>query len=190
MYYSSTLNHSSTSAISNLKQEREISSIPKTDTEEGESNWVYPSEQMFYNAMKRKSWKANEEDMKVIVPIHNLINERAWNLVMEYERKYKSVCDTPKLDRFEGNPNKISPKARVMSWLGYSLPFDRHDWYVNRCGKEVHYVIDFYSGKKQENSSNNNNKDSRSELPSFYIDARPALDSFNNLKDRVLNWLF
>ena len=24
------------------------------------------------------------------------------------------------------------------------MPFDRHDWYVDRCGKEVRYVIDFY----------------------------------------------
>lgn len=37
-----------------------------------------------------------------------------------------------------------SPLARVRSWLGGPLPFDRHDWYVDRCGKEVRYVIDFY----------------------------------------------
>jgi hypothetical protein len=24
------------------------------------------------------------------------------------------------------------------------LPFDRHDWVVDRCGQEVRYVIDFY----------------------------------------------
>ena len=24
------------------------------------------------------------------------------------------------------------------------MPFDRHDWYVDRCGEEVRYVIDFY----------------------------------------------
>lgn len=23
-------------------------------------------------------------------------------------------------------------------------PFDRHDWTVDRCGKEVRYVIDYY----------------------------------------------
>jgi hypothetical protein len=28
--------------------------------------------------------------------------------------------------------------------VGRPLPFDRHDWYVDRCGKEVRYVIDFY----------------------------------------------
>ena len=25
--------------------------------------WVYPSEQMFYNAMKRKGWSPSEDDM-------------------------------------------------------------------------------------------------------------------------------
>ena len=24
-------------------------------------------------------------------------------------------------------------------------PFDRHDWIVDRCGREVRYVIDFYA---------------------------------------------
>ena len=26
-----------------------------------------------------------------------------------------------------------------------NLPFDRHDWTVDRCGKEVRYIIDYYS---------------------------------------------
>ena len=37
-----------------------------------------------------------------------------------------------------------SPLARLHTWMGGQLPFDRHDWYVDRCGQEVRYVIDFY----------------------------------------------
>lgn len=37
-----------------------------------------------------------------------------------------------------------SPLARVRSWMTSELPFDRHDWVIDRCGKEVRYVIDFY----------------------------------------------
>jgi hypothetical protein len=37
-----------------------------------------------------------------------------------------------------------SPLARMKSWCGKQLPFDRHDWWVDRCGEEVRYVIDFY----------------------------------------------
>jgi cytochrome c heme-lyase len=32
----------------------------------------------------------------------------------------------------------------LSSWFGGQLPFDRHDWWVDRCGQEVRYVIDFY----------------------------------------------
>lgn len=71
-----------------LNQEREISSIPKAEGQD-ESHWVYPSQQMFFNAMKRKNWDPLEEDMKVIVPIHNAVNERAWNLILKYEEQYK-----------------------------------------------------------------------------------------------------
>ncbi|KAJ9063583.1 Cytochrome c1 heme lyase [Entomophthora muscae] len=72
-----------------LNQEREISSIPKAEGQ-SESHWVYPSQQMFFNAMKRKNWDPSEEDMKVIVPIHNAVNERAWNMILKYEEMYKS----------------------------------------------------------------------------------------------------
>ena len=34
--------------------------------------------------------------------------------------------------------------ARFASWFGGGLPFDRHDWIVDRCGQEVRYIIDFY----------------------------------------------
>lgn len=36
-----------------------------------------------------------------------------------------------------GRPNQLSPKARLLNLLGYKLPFDRHDWVVDRCGRDV-----------------------------------------------------
>jgi hypothetical protein len=36
-----------------------------------------------------------------------------------------------------GRPQDYSPKARLLNLLGYRLPFDRHDWVVDRCGQEV-----------------------------------------------------
>lgn len=49
----------------------------------------------------------------------------------------RSECGNPKLTRFVGRPNDYSPKARLLNVLGYKLPFDRHDWTVNRCGTEA-----------------------------------------------------
>ena len=84
-----------------------------------------------------------------------------------------------KLKTFMGKPTEFSPKARIMNLLGWSvLPFDRHDWIVDRDGKEVRYVIDFYSGQPEPGRP-----------LSVYLDVRPALDSVEGLVDRV-RWQF
>ncbi len=41
-------------------------------------------------------------------------------------------------------PAGRSPLAWLRQALGGPAPFDRHDWVVDRCGREVRYVIDFY----------------------------------------------
>jgi cytochrome c heme-lyase len=128
---------------------------------------------MFFNAMRRKGWNPNVEDMAAVVQIHNAVNERAWYHVMAWERLHESTCDDPRLVRFQGKPSEPTPKARVMAMLGYAPPFDRHDWVVDRCGTEVTYLIDFYRGA------------SRDGTPSFHIDARPAIDSAGTLLDRA-----
>lgn len=56
----------------------------------------------------------------------------------------------------------------------YPLPFDRHDWIVDRCGTHVRYVIDYYDGGNVD------------ETHKFAIlDVRPALDSVDNVWDRM-----
>ena len=67
-----------------------------------------------------------------------------------------------------------SPIARVRSWFGGALPFDRHDWYVDRCGEEVRYVIDFYF-----------DEDKAGTAEAFTITARPAVDNLDAALDRV-----
>ena len=69
----------------------------------------------------------------------------------------------------------MSPKARFNTLLGYTAPFDRHDWNVDRCGKKIEYIIDFYAGK--ENSNNGK--------LSFYLDVRPKLNTFEGWKMRA-----
>jgi hypothetical protein len=80
-----------------------------------------------------------------------------------------SVCSQPTLTRFEGKWNELSPKAKFLTWCGRDKPFDRHDWYVNRCGREVRYIIDYYGSTNAHG---------------FHIDARPEL-TFGGLVDRV-----
>ena len=53
------------------------------DRESG--NWIYPSQEMFFNAMQRKGHAAEARDMASIVPIHNAVNERAWKEIKDWE---------------------------------------------------------------------------------------------------------
>ena len=68
-------------------------------------------------------------------------------------------CGGPKLHSFIGLSTTLSPKARFNTLLGYTEPFDRHDW-----------VIDFYSGKDNGTGSGKMN---------FYLDdVRPKLNTW------------
>ena len=72
-----------------LPVERVQSTIPKGGTD---STWLYPSPQMFYNSLVRKS-KADNVDVKdvnIVVAIHNEMNERTWRLLTEWESAHKA----------------------------------------------------------------------------------------------------
>lgn len=60
-----------------------VSQIPKggKDAKEGE-NWVFPSPQRYYNAMKKKGYSPREEDMVSVVSIHNTVNTRSCTLFL------------------------------------------------------------------------------------------------------------
>lgn len=162
----------STTNPPSLPTDREVSSIPRTTNE----NWVYPSEAQFFAAMARKNHNPHAADMKAVVPIHNAVNERAWSEIVKWEAgRGGATCGGVKLVNFKGRPNDMSPKARLMTLLGYSAPFDRHDWIVDRCGTRIRYVIDFYTGRGAGVSSNS---------VSFYLDVRPALDNWEGVKMR------
>nr|SVE75362.1 EOG090X0CJG [Daphnia dolichocephala] len=161
----------------NLPTHRQVSSIPKAGAEN--EFWQYPSQQMFWNAMLRKGWRWEEsaleqKDMDDIIKIHNSNNEQAWREVLKWEALHASECGNPRLKSFGGKAKDYSPRARIRQMLGYELPFDRHDWIIDRCGREVRYVIDYYDGGKVT-------EDYKFAL----LDVRPAMDSFENCWDRM-----
>lgn len=171
-----------------LSTDRQQSTIPKAD---GSGYWMYPSEQMFWNAMIRKGWNWKQhveekqgfqgQDMTQIIKIHNANNETAWQEVLKWEKALHSrECPAgPKLKKFSGDAQNFTPRARIRKWLGYELPFDRHDWIVDRCGIEVRYIIDYYEGDI-------NDKTGQFAL----LDVRPALDRLENIWDRMrVAWL-
>ena len=74
-----------------LSKERVESTIPQAGAEGG--HWVYPSAQMFYNAMRRKGFEPQEEDMRTVVAIHNTVNERTWReITPRSPREYPEIA--------------------------------------------------------------------------------------------------
>ncbi|KAL8830051.1 MAG: hypothetical protein Q9170_005914 [Blastenia crenularia] len=198
-----------------LPTERETSSIPRGDND---SNWEYPSPQQMYNAMLRKGYDDTPEDaVESMVAVHNFLNEGAWAEIINWERRFSrglgygwQACQrgeegfqenadriahprdvvAPKLLRFQGRPNEMTPKARILDFMGRMYPakfsseppFDRHDWYVQRQTvegqtKEIRYVIDYYSAPPEPTGE-----------PVFYLDVRPAVDGPTAAVERMMRW--
>ncbi|KAI5863562.1 cytochrome c and c1 heme-lyase [Durotheca rogersii] len=198
-----------------LATEREVSTIPRlgaeaaaaappaapppnrerdTGADPASGNWVYPSERMFFDAMKRKGHDPRAADMRAVVPIHNAVNERAWAEIKAWEEPWLrgSSCRGPRLRSFAGRSAHMSPRARLNTLLGYHAPFDRHDWVVDRCGTEVEYVIDFYAGRPTAAAAAAGAAATPDADPgklSFYLDVRPKLNSWEGVKMRALRAL-
>lgn len=94
---------------------------------------------------------------------------------------HNSCPGGPRLYSFTGLSTKMSPRARFNTLLGYTAPFDRHDWVIDRCGVKVEYVIDFYAGKNDPSKAGGR--------PSFYLDVRPKLNSWEGVRMRTLRVL-
>ena len=168
-----------------LPQDRVQSTIPKGGTE---GTWLYPSEQMFYNALKRKEKgdDVHEGDVRAIVSIHNNMNERAWAQVEHYEKVSHPDLDGSKLLKFCGRPEKLTPIAWIKSMLGFGTPFDRHDWTVLRSDNtRVRYVIDYYFDDDKSAHDEVPELHSADKVRSISMYARPAVDSVGALVDRI-----
>lgn len=154
------------------------------------SNRSYPSPQMFWNALVRKGKQegASEKDMQTVVSIHNNMNEKTWNQVMAWEQlvEVKDGGREPKLLRFVGRPDQLSPKAYIKTLLGHPAPFDRHDWIVDRGGQEVRYVIDYYHDESKVTADQipQQLQDAHA-MQSIVVDVRPAIDSADSVVSRL-----
>jgi cytochrome c heme-lyase len=179
----------------------------ETGHDETTGNWIYPSERQFFDALVRKSnvpgstTSAKELATSVasVIPIHNAVNEKAWADILAWESRAPSsdpgskTCGGPRLYSFRGLGTEsqfVSPRARLNGLMGYQLPFDRHDWVVERCGgQRIEYVIDFYQGKQTGSSAGNGltGAPGPGKL-SFYLDVRPKLNTYEGWRMRF--WRF
>ena len=209
---SSTTSDSSASSAppSPYTKQQQLSTIPshgipsnaesETGQDASSGNWVYPSERQFFDALVKKgtpnsTTSATDLATSVasIIPIHNAVNERAWSEILSWESAAPTSdpgsrkCGGPRLYSFRGlgvESRYLSPRARFNGVLGYQLPFDRHDWVVERCGgKRVEYVIDFYQGKGGD--SRGLGAAAANGKLNFYLDVRPKLNSWEGWRMRA-----
>ena len=156
-----------------LSTSRVVSTIPNRD-----GNWAYPSEEQFYRNAVAKGHSVDPVDMEAVVGIHNAVNEETWRRIVEIEnRLHHAICPAgPKLVRFVGKPGETSLKAQLKHSLGgFVLPFDRHEWTIDRCGTgQFKYDVDFYDGPRDPSGKVN-----------IFIDARPKLNTFAGLFDTL-----
>ncbi|EGD74907.1 hypothetical protein PTSG_07135 [Salpingoeca rosetta] len=124
--------------------------------------WLNPSAHQLFRALKRKDKPIDYEDALVVAQVHEMVTDFSWKAVMEYERLHQQECPNVTLARFEGKDGIYSPKARILKTLFGYKPFDRHDWTVDRCGKEVRYILDYYAYDNGEGDIE------------YTVDARPA----------------
>jgi cytochrome c heme-lyase len=162
-----------------LSTKREVSSIPKTSTDG--SKWEYPSPQQFFHALLRRNKTAEEESMDAVVYVHNQVNEDSWRAVLAWERLHSDTCKEPSLQRFVGKSEEPSLKYKMREFFGRlngEELFDRHDWFVDRCGqKSVRYIIDYYD--------TTNAPTVKGDEFNVRIDVRPAPDSAGALWDII-----
>ena len=160
--------------------------------------------------------ETSEEDMISVVAIHNCMNEGTWERILQWEKVLNPNKDNedgytkttknrvvvgPSLTKFMGRPTDLSPKAAFKHYiLQHPLPFDRHDWTVSRVNsstgqvEDVRYVIDYYHDDKAaltEDGSGlpklNDGIGHGGKIQSLLVDVRPAADSLNEIKGRILD---
>ncbi|CAI7569153.1 unnamed protein product [Penicillium manginii] len=200
-----------------LGVDREVSSIPRGDSE-GNWEYP-SAQQMYNAMLRKGHTDTPQDAVESMVAVHNFLNEGAWDEIIGWERTFAKglgagwdrcrrgeenlafelmkedalgqvdEATEPRLIRFQGRPQKLSPKAQFYQILGQvypsrfetSPPFDRHDWFVQRRtptgSKEVRYVIDYYSAPPEPNGE-----------PVFYLDIRPALDTPTAAVERLMRW--
>lgn len=175
--------HRSDSPIEKEEDSRIISSIPKSIG----INWTYPSPKMFLRSLWQKGHSNLDarQVAQIVLPIHNIVNEKCWSEICKWERLMNGITNPQQelvLVRFVGRPDRISLKAALQCYLlGCKRPFDRHDWYVStKGGTPKRYIIDFYQGRSDDHSP-----------VSVHIDVRPALDfknTFSYIKGYFGRW--
>lgn len=133
-----------------LPVDREVSSIPRGD-HEGNWEYPSP-QQMYNAMLRKGYTDTPQDAVESMVAVHNFLNEGAWSEIVGWENIFSkglkqgwekcrrgeenlalerargefsgnSNTETePRLLRFQGRPQDLTPKARILQTLGWLYP--------------------------------------------------------------------
>lgn len=133
-----------------LSVDRETSSIPRGDSQ-GNWEYP-SAQQMYNAMLRKGYTDTPQDAVESMVAVHNFLNEGAWNEIIGWERTFAKglgagwercrrgeenlnfqlmrdemtgnidQATEPRLIRFQGRPQELTPKARILQALGYVYP--------------------------------------------------------------------
>jgi hypothetical protein len=116
-----------------------IPAAGRGNSEDG-AHWVNPTPMQLFRAIRRKEMDIQEEDALEVAFTHATVVDFTWQLIEEYEGKYRQQCPNIALKRFEGKYGQHTMKSWLTEKAFGLTPYDRHDWWIDRCGTEVRYL--------------------------------------------------
>eukprot|EP00455_Lapot_gusevi_P047958 TRINITY_DN6573_c0_g4_i1.p1 TRINITY_DN6573_c0_g4~~TRINITY_DN6573_c0_g4_i1.p1 ORF type:complete len:184 (+),score=20.14 TRINITY_DN6573_c0_g4_i1:36-554(+) len=126
------------------------------DDLEDDEMFYFNNLQEVYDYMRISGIQLSDQDLRVIAA--GISYRAAWKGISVYEDLHKSACPNPRFKKLIP-VSEPTIKARFLKLIGRDVPFDRHDYLVDRCGTEVRYIVEFYANGTHD----------------FVVDARPHL---------------
>ncbi|MES1913039.1 MAG: hypothetical protein MHM6MM_005272 [Cercozoa sp. M6MM] len=152
--------------------EAKIPATGRGNSADGQS-WENPSASQLFRALRRRGKDVESSDAASVANAHEVVTQMTWDGIMQFEDMHKDECAEPKLARFQGTAFSLSALLGICpcDWMHAGMwghtsiyeriadlkarfvyghtegikSFDRHDWWVDRCGREVRYIIDYYT---------------------------------------------
>jgi cytochrome c heme-lyase len=121
-----------------------------------------------FEYMRLTGTHLDDRELRVIAA--GISYRAAWRGIMDFESLPRLGCGCAEAKFVKLLTNQgPTIKSQFLGALGYSTPFDRMDYIVDRCGTHHRYIVEFYQTSETE----------------FKVDARPAFNSGTGWIDRV-----
>jgi hypothetical protein len=120
------------------------SHLPPSTSEEKDSNTQ--KSRPYIRITKNFDIIRSEEDERnaKVIKLQETAHEHAWKKIQQFEHMHRFRCPNPRLSRVE-HLDHLSWTQRFNKRVFSAKPYSYQNWYINRCGEEVPYSLEFYN---------------------------------------------